>query len=176
VFLEKLTGSQLVNKFSAFYGLRKFNTAFTSARHQSLSSAISIQSMPSHPTSWRSIFKQTYYLSLGLLSGLFPSGFPTKTMYTPLLSSIRAICPARLILDLITRIILGEEYRPQLLIMQFSSLLCYPAPLRHKHSPQHSILKHPQPTFLPQCARPCFTPIQNNTQNYSSVVNLNIFG
>jgi hypothetical protein len=31
--LEKLTGFQLVKKFSAFYGTRRFITAFTSARH-----------------------------------------------------------------------------------------------------------------------------------------------
>ena len=65
--------------------------------------ARSIQSMPSHLTSWRSIFILSYP-RLGLPSGLFPSGFLTKTLYTPLLSSIRAICPAHLILDLITRI------------------------------------------------------------------------
>jgi hypothetical protein len=36
------------------------------------------------------------------------SSFFTKTLYTPLLSSIRATCPAYLILlDLITRKILG---------------------------------------------------------------------
>jgi len=34
--LEKLTGLQLVKKFPAFYGTRKFITAFTSARHLSL--------------------------------------------------------------------------------------------------------------------------------------------
>jgi hypothetical protein len=34
---------------------------------------------------------------------------------------------------------------------------------------EHPILKHSQPTFLPQCQRPSFTPIQNNRQNYSSV-------
>jgi hypothetical protein len=34
--LEKLTGFQLVKKFPAFYGTRRFITAFTSARHLSL--------------------------------------------------------------------------------------------------------------------------------------------
>ena len=42
-FLEKLTGSQLVKKFLAFYGTRMFITAFTSARHLSLSCALYIQ-------------------------------------------------------------------------------------------------------------------------------------
>ena len=37
VLLEKLTGSQLVKKFPAFYGTRRFITASTSARHLSLS-------------------------------------------------------------------------------------------------------------------------------------------
>jgi len=37
VVLEKITGFQLVKKFSAFYGTRKFITAFTSAHHLSLS-------------------------------------------------------------------------------------------------------------------------------------------
>ena len=36
------------------------------------------------------------------------------------------------------------------LIMQFSPLPCYLVPLSLKYSPQHPILKHPQPTFLPQ--------------------------
>jgi hypothetical protein len=37
VLLEKLTGSQLVKKFPAFYGSRRFITAFTSTCHLSLS-------------------------------------------------------------------------------------------------------------------------------------------
>jgi len=70
-----------------------------------------IQSMPPHPTSWRSILILSSHLSVGLTSGLFPSGFHTKTLYTTLLSPIRATCPAHfIILDLITQIIFGEEY------------------------------------------------------------------
>jgi hypothetical protein len=37
VLLEKLTGLQLVKKYPAFYGTRKFIPAFTTARHQPLS-------------------------------------------------------------------------------------------------------------------------------------------
>jgi len=37
VLVEKLTGFKLVKKFPAFYGTRRFITAFTSARHMSLS-------------------------------------------------------------------------------------------------------------------------------------------
>jgi len=53
VFLEKLTGFQLVKKFPAFYDIRMFITAVTSARHLFLSWASSIQSILPHPTSWR---------------------------------------------------------------------------------------------------------------------------
>jgi hypothetical protein len=55
VFLNKLTGFQLVMKFTAFYGTRKLITAVTSTRHPSLSWASSIQSIPPCRTSWRSI-------------------------------------------------------------------------------------------------------------------------
>ena len=47
-----------------------------------------------HPvhTSWRSILIVPSHLRLVLPNGLFPSGFPTKTLCTPLPSSIRATC------------------------------------------------------------------------------------
>jgi hypothetical protein len=51
-----------------------------------------------HLTSWRPILILYYHLHLGLPSGLLFSGFPTNTLYRPLLSLIRATCPALLIL------------------------------------------------------------------------------
>ena len=86
VLLEKLTDLQLVKKFPAFYGTRRFITALTSVRHLPLSWASPIQSTYPHPTSWRSIVILSTHLRLGLPSGLFPSGFPTKNLYTPLSS------------------------------------------------------------------------------------------
>jgi len=81
--LGKLTGLQLVKKFPAFHGARRFITALTSVRHLSLSWTNPIQSIHPHPTYWRSILILSTHLRLGLLSGLLPFGFPTKTLYTP---------------------------------------------------------------------------------------------
>ena len=160
VLLEQLTGLQLVKKFPAFHGTGRFITALTSVRHMSLSWASPIQSIHPHPTSWRSILILSTHLRLGLPSGLFPSGLPIKTLYNPLSLPIRATCPAHLLLDFITRTILGERNR------SFSSSLYnllhsprYLVPPRSKYSPQHHVLKHPHFPFLPQCQRPSFTPI-----------------
>ena len=91
------------NQFSAsqesphFCGTCRFITAFTNARHLSLSWASSIQPIPPHSTSWRSILILSSHLHLYHPSGLFPSGSPTKTLYTHLLSPICTTCPTHLI-------------------------------------------------------------------------------
>ena len=113
VCLQVLTHSLHGAEFSAsqeipgLYGTRSFITAFTSTRHLShpepaRSSPHSHITLPEDPSS---------HLCLGLPSGLFPSDFPTNTLYTPLLSPTHATCPAYLILlYLINRTILGQQY------------------------------------------------------------------
>ena len=108
VLLEKLTGLQLVKKFPAFYGTRRFITALTSVRHLSLSRANPIQSTYLHPTSWRSILILSTHLRLGLPSGLFPSGFPTKTLHNPQLYSVKWV----------TRVTTGSNTRKDFLLNQ----------------------------------------------------------
>ena len=120
-------------KFPAFHGTRRFITALTSLRHPFLSWAVPIQSIYPYPISWRSVLILSTHLRLGLPSGLFLSGFPTKTLYTPLSSPVRATCSAHLILlDFITRTILDEDYK------SFSSSLC-----NLLHSPVTSSLLGP---------------------------------
>jgi len=83
VLLEKLTGLQLVKKFPAFYGTRRFITALTNLHHLSLSWTSPIQSIYPHPTSWRSILILSTHLRLGLLSGLFPPVSPPRPYMPP---------------------------------------------------------------------------------------------
>ena len=54
-----------------------FITAFTSARHMSLSWLRLSQFRPAHPIPWRSILILSSHLSLGLQTGIFPSGLLT---------------------------------------------------------------------------------------------------
>jgi hypothetical protein len=73
------------------------------------------------PTShfWRSVLILSFQQCLGLPSGLFPSGFSAKTLYTPVPSPICTTYPVHLILlDFITHTIVSGEHR------SLSSSLC----------------------------------------------------
>jgi hypothetical protein len=81
-----------------------------------------------------------------------------------LFSHVCAACPTHhILLNLITRIIFGDEYRS--LTSSLCSLLHSPVAsslLGPNIFLQHPILEHPQSVFLLQCERPSFTPVLNN--------------
>ena len=110
------TGSHQIHSMqptsSVSYENVRFITVFTTTHHLSRSWPTSIQSKP-HYTSY--FLKITFNIILPSMSMssklLFPSGFPTKTLYTLLLSPMRAICPAHLnFLDFISQAIFVVEY------------------------------------------------------------------
>jgi hypothetical protein len=96
---------QLVKKFPAFYGTRRFFTVLTIARHLSISWANSIQSPQPPPTCWRSILILSSHLRLGLPNGSFPQVFPPTpcahlspppyTQHAPTISFFSILPPAQ---------------------------------------------------------------------------------
>jgi hypothetical protein len=76
VLPDKLTGMQLVKKFLAFYGTRRFIAAFTSARHLSLFLASSIQSIIPLPEDPSEYFPLIYAWVSPMVS--FPQVFTPK--------------------------------------------------------------------------------------------------
>ena len=96
LLLDKLTGLRLFKKFPAFCGNRMFITAFTNARHVSLSWASSIQSIP--------LTSQYLKIHLNIILPSTP-GYPQWSLFlrfphqnsvyaSP--SPIRVTCPAHL--------------------------------------------------------------------------------
>ena len=170
VLLEKLTGLQLVKKFPAFHGTPRFITELTSFRHLSLSWASPIQSIYPHPTSWRSILILSNNWSLGSPVVSFPPvsqprpyTAPSPNPYAPHAQPISFFS----ILSLAQYWVRSTNHlAPR---NEISSIPPYLITLSSKYSPQHHILKHPHLSFLPQCQRPSFTPINNNRKNYSSI-------
>jgi len=88
VLLEKLNVCQLVEKFPAFYGTRRFITSFTSVRHLSLSWARSIRFKPPHPTSWRSILILSSLYAWVSQVVSFPQVSPPVPVYASLTGSL----------------------------------------------------------------------------------------
>ena len=86
--------------------------------------------MALHRTSLSSLLIFSSHLCLNLSTGLFPSGFLTKTLYPPLLSPLHASCHTHLILLELSTQTFGDEYR------SYSSSICSPF--------------HPHPPLLPR--------------------------
>ena len=102
-----MAGSQLVKKFPAFYGTRRFLTAFTKAQHLSLSSEHSSPCLLSHFLKIHlNIILPSIPVSQVISFPQVPPRKPCTHLFSP-----HSMCPAHSILDLITRIIFGEGYR-----------------------------------------------------------------
>jgi len=107
--LEKQIVTQLVKKFTAFYGTRRFITVFTRACLWSLSSDECIPQLPIHFLV-RSIEVLSSHLRLCFPRGLFPSGFSDQNFVCISLLYHSCYVPNRLIfLDFII-IIFDEAY------------------------------------------------------------------
>jgi hypothetical protein len=142
--LERLPVVQALDRFPAFYGSRRFITAFTRALQLYPFWVRPIQFTLSHTISSRSILILPTYLLLDLPSVLLPSMFYTNNLYTFLLSPIRATCTAQLILsDLIIIIIIGEGYK------SLSSSLCSFLHLPSLRPSLVPVFKYSHSVFLP---------------------------
>jgi hypothetical protein len=79
---------QALKNFPAFYGTWRFIIEFTRTLHWVLPWDRSIQSIPLNFISLRSILILPTHLQLGLLSGLFHSGFSTNILFAFLFSPL----------------------------------------------------------------------------------------
>ena len=154
VLLEKLTGLQLVKKFPAFHGTRRFITALTNVRHLSLTWASPDQSIYPHPTSWSSILILTTHLRLGLPRVSFPPVSP-PTPYTP--PSPQPYAPHAQPISFFSILSPAQYWESGTNHLAPRYAISYIPPLPRHSSVQIfsatpcSLLKHPQLPFVPQC-------------------------
>jgi hypothetical protein len=108
--------------FTIFYGSRRFICTVNNSPPLFL---IVSQTNPVH-TALSYLFNINFNIILSYLC-LYPSGFPTKTLYRFLLANIRATCYTNpTLLDCIILIIFGEQYK-----LWSSSLCSFLPPLSH---------------------------------------------
>ena len=100
----------------------------------------------------RFILSLSSHLRVGLPSIPFLQVLLKKILCAFLISSIRATCPAHLILihSIIFSSIWWAVRIITLLIMQFSPVSCHFLPLRPRYLPQYPIFEHPQPMPFPE--------------------------
>ena len=163
VFLEKLTVPQLVTKFPAILATWIFVTAFKQSHHVCLSSHNNRVQDPPPPLppviSWRTILILFSHVSLGLPSGLFPSGCHQNPIcISPLTHMCYMPCPSQYDYNEQYLVRITDHAAPHYSIFSIPPL---PHPSHPKYPPQHPILKHTQPCSLLscQCHRPSLTLI-----------------
>jgi hypothetical protein len=113
VLFEKCIATELIKKFPTIYGAKEY---YIQSSYEPATGPYpeTDESIPYYNTiSSRSIFMLSFHLCPGLPNGLFLSGFPPKIVYSFLMTLIIVTtCPTYLfLLDLLTLLIFGEEYK-----------------------------------------------------------------
>jgi hypothetical protein len=102
----------------------------------------------------------------------FPSGFLTKTLYVSPVPHTHYMPHTSHSSQFYDHNNIGWAVQIiQHLIMQLPPLPCYHIPTRPKYSPQHPILIHCQPTFLPQC-QPLYITLKSRPTKLSGFYSL----
>jgi hypothetical protein len=127
-----------IENFLIFCGTWRFITAFKRVLHYFLSWTRLIQSIPPHPMSQRSILILSSHLHLCLPSGLFPCGFPSKTLYAFPFSPCVPCSPHPPRLNH-SNFIWWRIQVMKFLIKQVSPVSYNLIPLGSKYSPKHTV-------------------------------------
>jgi hypothetical protein len=91
---EKLIVAQIVKKFCVLYRTRRFITAFTKARHWSISWAIRMASAHNKWDSWDGHFNIILPFMHWPVSNVLQSAFRTELLYAILMCPIHATWPS----------------------------------------------------------------------------------